>query len=146
MDNKAFVLTDARYNHEELSGYRLLENRPSDSLRMFINCYQYLPFFGPDVGEIWRKVLGHSAFENLTYGENCPSLAFVKLHTCFYHQAIRYFENQRHLRYAQNTRYKILLHAVRSGFGVCDQLFMSEHFVAVHVNGKKCPPTVMSQV
>ena len=49
-----------------LRGYRFRENRRSDSLGMYINCYQYLAYFWPDVCEIWRKVFAPSASENLT--------------------------------------------------------------------------------
>jgi hypothetical protein len=47
---------------------------------------------------------------------------------------------------AQNTRYEILLHAGRLSFGVSDQPFIFERFVASHVQDKKCPTTVLSEV
>jgi hypothetical protein len=49
-----------------LSAYHFWENRRNDSLGMYINCYQYLPYFWPDVYEIWSKVFAPSAFEKLS--------------------------------------------------------------------------------
>ena len=57
-----FATGDAHKNL--LSGYRFRENRRSDSLGIYINCYQYLPYFWPDVGEIWRKAAVPKLFDS----------------------------------------------------------------------------------
>jgi len=43
--------------HKNLSGYRFQNKRRNDSKGMNINCDQYLSYFWPDVGEIWRNVI-----------------------------------------------------------------------------------------